>query len=309
MRRLLVYLFLVAAASAGALSVSLSPAAAADPLSQVAVRGGAGQKPTVRFAKPFSVAASEHRVVVTGKGGALGQGTKVTIDYLVLDGRSGKQIGSTYGSRPATAVLDPSQTTPAVVDGLVGAPVGSRVLVAVSPADGLNAQLASVGVKKNDSLLFVITVRGVRHPLTRATGTPVAPAAGLPAVTLDATGKPQIATPTGKAPSSLVVQPLIKGDGSVVRKGQTVTVNYTGVVWGTGKQFDSSWDRGTPADFPIGVGQVIKGWDEAIVGQHVGSQLLVVVPPAKGYGSAGNPQAGIGGADTLVFVVDILDAY
>jgi peptidylprolyl isomerase len=68
-------------------------------------------------------------------------------------------------------------------------------------------------------------------------------------------------------------------------------------------------DSGTPADFPIGTGNVIPGWDSALVGQTVGSQVLLVVPPDQGYGSKGNAQAGIAGTDTLVFVVDILDAY
>ena len=106
-----------------------------------------------------------------------------------------------------------------------------------------------------------------------------------------------------------MVQPLIKGDGPVVESGQTVRVHYTGIVYATGKQFDSSWDRGDPADFVIGQGKVIPGWDKGLVGQTVGSQVLLVIPPADGYGTSGNSQAGISGTDTLVFVVDILDAY
>ena len=94
----------------------------------------------------------------------------------------------------------------------------------------------------------------------------------------------------------------------MVTAGQTVTVHYTGVIWATGKQFDSSWDRGAPLDTVIGQGSVIAGWDEGLVGQTVGSQVLLVVPPDKGYGTAGQRRAGIKGTDTLVFVVDILDA-
>ena len=107
----------------------------------------------------------------------------------------------------------------------------------------------------------------------------------------------------------LVSQALIKGTGPVVAAGQTITVHYTGVIWGSGKQFDSSWDRGSPVNFVIGKSQVIPGWDEGLVGQTVGSQVLLVVPPDKGYGTAGQSSAGISGTDTLVFVVDILDAY
>jgi peptidylprolyl isomerase len=81
------------------------------------------------------------------------------------------------------------------------------------------------------------------------------------------------------------------------------------VIWGTGKQFESSWDRKVPIEAPIGTGQVLPGWDTGLVGQTVGSQVLLVLPPDQGYGTSGNSQAGITGTDTLVFVIDILDAY
>ncbi len=178
----------------------------------------------------------------------------------------------------------------------------------MAPKEGLTANLKTQGVKKNDTLLFVVDVKGVRTPLKRATGTSVSPPDGLPTVELGADGKPTITVPKSAPPTQLVVQPLIKGDGPVVAAGQTLTVQYTGIIYGSGKQFDSSWDRGAPADFPIGAGQVIKGWDEGLVGQTVGSQVLLVVPPDKGYGATGQSQAGIAGTDTLVFVVDILDA-
>jgi peptidylprolyl isomerase len=127
-------------------------------------------------------------------------------------------------------------------------------------------------------------------------------------VTVDPTGKPTIKVPTTAPPTTLVVQPLVKGSRAAVKAGQTITVHYTGVLWAGGKEFDSSFKRGKPAAFGIGVGQVIKGWDQGLVGQPVGSRVLLVVPPALGYGTQGQPEAGITGKDTLVFVVDILDA-
>ncbi|MGO1715626.1 MAG: FKBP-type peptidyl-prolyl cis-trans isomerase, partial [Ancrocorticia populi] len=81
--------------------------------------------------------------------------------------------------------------------------------------------------------------------------------------------------------------------------------NYHGQIWG-GNVFVSSFQRGTPATFPIGVGAVIAGWDQGIVGKNVGSRLLISIPPEKGYGPNGQPAAGIGGTDTLVFVVDLV---
>ena len=98
------------------------------------------------------------------------------------------------------------------------------------------------------------------------------------------------------------------GCGPGVKQAQDIAVQYTGVIWRTGQVFSSSWQSKTPLTTPIGEGQVIKGWDTALVGQTVGSRVLLVVPPADGYGSAGQSQVGINGTDTLVFVVDILGA-
>ena len=93
-----------------------------------------------------------------------------------------------------------------------------------------------------------------------------------------------------------------------MKRGQDLAVQYTGVIWRTGKVFDSSWSRSQPFATVIGEGQVIKGWDTGLVGQTVGSRVLLVIPPADGYGTAGTSTAGIKGTDTLVFVVDILAA-
>ena len=97
------------------------------------------------------------------------------------------------------------------------------------------------------------------------------------------------------APAGLKVVELFEGNGPMVRRGDTVTVNYHGVVWGKDTPFDSSFDRHQPATFGIGVGQVIKGWDQTVPGHNVGSRLVVSIPPEYGYGSRGVPQAGIGG--------------
>lgn len=117
---------------------------------------------------------------------------------------------------------------------------------------------------------------------------------------------PEITYPSETAPTGLHVVVLEEGDGPVVAAGREINVNYHGEIW-NGGVFDSSYYRGEPISFPIGVGTVIKGWDEALVGKTVGSRVLISIPPEKGYGSRGVPQAGIGGGDTLVFVVDIID--
>lgn len=119
--------------------------------------------------------------------------------------------------------------------------------------------------------------------------------------------KPELTFPDDAPSGELEVHVLEQGSGAVVEAGQTIEVNYLGQVWG-GSIFDNSYDRGSSIGFPIGVGRVISGWDTGLVGQQVGSRVLISIPPHEGYGPMGNPRAGIRGDDTLVFVVDVLDA-
>ena len=117
--------------------------------------------------------------------------------------------------------------------------------------------------------------------------------------------KPVLTFPGSQAPEGLQVQVLDAGDGQVVEAGDTVVTHYLGQVW-DGQVFDNSYDRHQPLDFQVGVGMVIRGWDDGLVGQRVGSRLLLSIPSELGYGDRGVPQAGIKGGDTLVFVTEIL---
>ncbi|WP_127573507.1 FKBP-type peptidyl-prolyl cis-trans isomerase [Georgenia faecalis] len=117
--------------------------------------------------------------------------------------------------------------------------------------------------------------------------------------------KPVLTFPGGPAPEGLQVSVLERGDGPLVEAGDTIVVHYLGQVW-DGSIFDTSYDRGQTISFPIGMGMVIGGWDDGLVGQTIGSRVLLSIPPEHGYGERGVPQAGIGGTDTLVFVVDIV---
>ncbi len=117
--------------------------------------------------------------------------------------------------------------------------------------------------------------------------------------------KPTLTFPESPAPAELVVHVLSQGDGDVVEAGDDIEVHYLGQVW-NGRVFDNSYDRGSSISFGIGVGQVIAGWDEGLVGRTVGSRVLLSIPAHLGYGDRGVPQAGIGGGDTLVFVVDVV---
>ncbi|MBD5786481.1 FKBP-type peptidyl-prolyl cis-trans isomerase [Cellulosimicrobium terreum] len=128
----------------------------------------------------------------------------------------------------------------------------------------------------------------------------------LPTVSGSFGDKPTLAFPEGGAPDGLQVVVLSEGDGPAVTSGRNIVVHYLGQTW-EGEVFDNSYDRGDTIAFPIGVGAVIGGWDKGLVGQSIGSRVLLSVPPEHGYGQRGVPQAGIGGTDTLVFVVDVVD--
>lgn len=125
--------------------------------------------------------------------------------------------------------------------------------------------------------------------------------------------KPVVTVADKPAPSQLSEQVITSGAGATVAKGDTLVANYSGQTWalkdGKAKVFDSSFERGSPAAFVIGTGAVIPGWDKTLVGKRLGSRVLLAIPPADGYGSQGQSEAGITGTDTLVFVVDLIAAY
>jgi peptidylprolyl isomerase len=116
--------------------------------------------------------------------------------------------------------------------------------------------------------------------------------------------KPKIDLPNAKPPSKLVSEDIVKGNGPEAKSGDAVTVQYVGVNYPSGKEFDSSWSRSQPFKFQLGSGQVIKGWDDGIAGMKVGGRRLLVIPPRLAYGPTGQPPA-IGPNATLAFVVDL----
>ena len=124
----------------------------------------------------------------------------------------------------------------------------------------------------------------------------------------DTTTAPEITVPGGDPPTELLSDVVVEGDGDTVAAGDLLLADYTGVLWDDGEEFDSSWSRGTPNAFGIGLGAVIEGWDTGLVGASVGDRVLLVIPPELGYGEQGSP-GGIPGGATLVFAVDIRDTF
>jgi len=125
-----------------------------------------------------------------------------------------------------------------------------------------------------------------------------------PAISDDLNAKPEVPEPTGTAPDELITDDVVLGEGTAAKPGDKVTVHYVGVSFSNGKQFDASWDRGAPFDFPLGAGSVIQGWDFGVTGMKEGGRRTLVIPPELGYGARG---AGpIAANETLVFVVDLI---
>ena len=299
----------LAACSSSPSTDGCTPTASGSNSSKVTVTGKFGAAPTVKFTKGLSTEKTERSVVIDGKGTVAKANGTVQVDYTAYDGASGKKIDATKYQKGAESAfaLNSTSILPGMIKGLQCSPAGSRVVAVIPPADAWKAAGSKgLGVKGTDSLIFVFDVVKVAAPaLSKANGTAQKAVSGLPTVKLAANGEPTITVPKVDAPTKLAIEDLKKGTGKTVKAGDTVTVHYTGVIWATGKVFDSSWTRGEPTTFPTT--NVIPGFGKALVGQKVGSQVIAVIPPADGYGAKVPPnQTDITPTSTLVFVVDIL---
>ena len=116
--------------------------------------------------------------------------------------------------------------------------------------------------------------------------------------------RPVITVPDGPAPAELVIEDLVEGDGAEARAGVQVTVDYAGVDWSDGFEFDASWNRNDALTFRLGAGEVIAGWDEGVQGMKAGGRRRITIPPHLAYGSQGAGGV-IGPDETLIFVVDL----
>jgi peptidylprolyl isomerase len=120
------------------------------------------------------------------------------------------------------------------------------------------------------------------------------------------TAKPEIDFPDGPPPNELEVTDLAVGSGTEATPGSQVVVHYVGVAHSTGEEFDASYNRGEPLDFPLGAGRVIQGWDQGVAGMRVGGRRQLVIPPHLAYGDRGAGGV-IKPGETLIFVVDLVD--
>jgi peptidylprolyl isomerase len=185
--------------------------------------------------------------------------------------------------------------------GLLLAMLGTAILIAGCGSSGSSSTIAPGNENSADNKLLTATEKSSSTPTTPTTPTTAAktPTSG------PLSKEPSATPPSGPAPTKLVTKDLIKGTGAEAKAGQTVTVNYVGVLYKGGKEFDASWKRNEPFSFGLGQGQVIPGWDQGVAGMKVGGRRELIIPAALGYGAKGSPPA-IPPNAPLVFVVDLL---
>lgn len=279
-----------------------------DRLDAVTISGEVGSAPEVKWKAAMDAGKIETETITEGDGDALKGQDDVLAHLWIGNGFSKTQAFSTYDEKRAE-LLTVNNQLPEFLAGIRDAKVGSRLAITASAEEAFgptgNSQL---GIGNKDTVLVIVDLvsevldkpEGERSPYPEWMPTPQF-TNGIP-TGFDFTGVP---TPT----DDLRRVQLLKGAGPRVEKGQTIAVRYLGQVFGGKKPFDENFSgEGAPTTFGIGTGQVIKGWDEALVGVPVGSRVVLSIPPLLGYGEAGNEQAGIKGTDTLVFVIDVLAA-
>lgn len=258
-------------------------------------------EPTVDYPAPIVTKRVERTLIEVGKGRVLRAGDIAEFQLVQYDGTtSDTLIGSSWEE-------DPSMITVGTGESLLAplfecAPVGSRI------AGVIPASLISAEAPKNATAVVVLDV--VEGFPAKSEGSPRIPDAGMPNVIVSESGQPGVVIPKTDPPADLRISTLKAGSGEKVKKGDTVVVNYTGLLWADSTIFDSSWDKGTPARFVAASsddsdGGLVPGFAKAIIGAKVGDQVLVVIPPKFGYKTGQGPET-IPDGSTMVFVVDIL---
>ncbi len=312
MRRLTAALLAPLAVTAALAGCSSSPATTSTNAS-VKVTGSEGKAPTVHIPAHKAGSTLVTKTLVRGHGLKLTSGDSYLANFDVYRwrGKASKLIFSSFTSTPQ--VLPVAIGLTGLQKAIAGQRVGSRVLAVLPPKFGYGTHgNPQIHINPTDTLVWVVDLMQAFPANASASGKNISDGGGgLPTVHGAGGAAPQIQVPKTSPPSKLVVKTLIKGTGVPVKAKQSVVVRYVASIWRTGKVFNDNWPSTSQPTAPpslFTLGQVIPGWNTGLVGVPVGSRVMLVVPPAEGYGSKGNAQAGIKGTDTLVFVVDVLAA-
>lgn len=307
-------------ATAGIIALTLSGCASApaapdadsgDSSNAVEVKGDFGDAPRVAFPSPLSPEETQCTEIIAGDGERLVDGQQTLVGLAVYNGATGEELQvSGFGDKTGDPVpLAISQNTlPGLNKGLTCGSVGSRVAVVVPEKDGFGPNgNQSLGIEPGDSLVFVLDIQ--RAFPARADGAVRLSRDGFPAVVLAPDGRPGITVPKADPFETTEVEVLKEGSGEVVESGDAVVVHYTGVTWADGEVFASTWEDGAPKITVVADGEgsmEVPGFSEAVIGQKVGSQVAVVVPPSDGFGDQGNSDGSVPAGATLFYVIDIL---
>ncbi|MGM7697240.1 FKBP-type peptidyl-prolyl cis-trans isomerase [Microbacterium sp. A84] len=253
----------------------------------VSIDGDFGTASTATFELGQKVDEAQRTVLSDGDGAKISEGDYVSYALSAFDGETGDRIGD--AGYVGGELLPVALTADAPLGQLIGcASVGSRLSIVFPTTEQAAAQF------------YILDVLDI---VSAAWGEEQAPVEGMPIVTLDEDGAPTVEIPDAAAPTELQISVLKEGDGVAVEDGDTTLLQYHGVGWDSGEVFDSSWANGAPISSE-GNGYV-PGFVQALAGQKVGSQVLVVIPPALAYGEGEVNDADLKG-QTLVFVIDIL---
>jgi peptidylprolyl isomerase len=272
------------------------------------VKGGFGETPTITVPDAEPPSELVVKTLSEGDGPTVESGETIVVNYVGVRWEDGAVFDSSFDrGSPAGFGIGIGAVIPGWDTGLVGVKAGTRVLMVLPPDEAYGDSPPGEPIQAGDTLVFVVDVLGSHAGNETARGEP-APTEddSLPYVSITPRA-PEIIIPAGSPLNRLIVIPVVVGDGPTVEKGDTVVVQYKGVLWRNGKEFDSSWSREQPLVTSIGQGAVIAGWDKGLVGKTVGSRVMLVIPPKDGYGDAGSGE--IRGTDTMVFAVDILGSY
>lgn len=267
-------------------------------LDDVTVSGEVGSEPTVEFTPPLSVDSADSRIITKGDGDAIAANDTLIVNSLYADGETSEVVQSWWQGAPATALtVNEEQIGKAAADFFTTATVGARFAMTGWQQDQQQGKMVSL-VQVGDI---------VSKALARADGAEKELPGEVPVtVTRGEDGAPAIEGVKEVAtPQTTQRHILLEGTGEKITEGDLLVMHYTGWQVSDGTQFDSSWERGAPFSFALGSGQVIPGWDKYLAGMTVGSQALLIIPPAEAYGEQEDPNNPLGG-QTLVFVVDAL---
>jgi hypothetical protein len=295
---------LVGCSLPGTTSCDREAASDSGALSAVTVSGETGEAPDIEVYTPFRTSDTAFDAVVVGDGTAITSGNQlIVMDTSIASGETGETLVQTDYDGDLSRVSPASRWTE-VLPGLDGAldcvTEGSRIVVALPPGGIEESTAASLELGADDSAIAVMDIRKVF--LSQAEGaTQFNVGNGLPSVVRAPDGRPGVIVPDAAAPTDLVVETLIKGDGEEVTGDAPLRVHYTGLTWADRTVFETTWDAEPAA---IDLDTMLPGFAEALTGQTVGSQVLVVIPADQAYGD--QAQGPIPADSTLVFVVDIL---